>query len=62
MSRGDLIFEIKQTPHSTFKRIQDNLYATIEISMMEAMNGFTRTLTHLDGTQIEIVKSGSEVV
>jgi len=51
---GDLIFILKQTPHSLFDRIGNNLYMDMEISFEEALLGFTRSIKHLDGHLVTI--------
>lgn len=49
MIQGDVIFVIEQKQHNTFKRVENNLFTNLEISLEEAILGFTRTITHLDG-------------
>jgi DnaJ-related protein SCJ1 len=49
MVQGDIIFVISQSPHSLFKRVDNNLFMTLDISLEEALLGFSRTITHLDG-------------
>eukprot|EP00397_Hematodinium_sp_SG-2012_P009738 GEMP01009830.1.p1 GENE.GEMP01009830.1~~GEMP01009830.1.p1 ORF type:complete len:546 (+),score=84.90 GEMP01009830.1:44-1639(+) len=46
---GDLIFKLEVEGHPVFKRMANNLIATIEISLKEALTGLKKTLTHLDG-------------
>jgi DnaJ-class molecular chaperone len=33
LARGDLIFTIKQRPHPTLKRVGDNLYASLDLTL-----------------------------
>ena len=48
LARGDLIFTLRQTPHKTFKRVGDNLFSELSLSLEEALLGFTETMTHMD--------------
>lgn len=50
---GDIIFELKETDHDTFARAGADLASDIEITLAEALAGFSRVvLTHLDGRGI----------
>lgn len=49
MIQGDITFVISQTPHNVFKRIENNLYINLDISLEEALLGFSKTISHLDG-------------
>ena len=40
MALGDLIFTIKQKAHPTFKRVGNNLYIDITLTLEEALLGF----------------------
>lgn len=52
---GDIIFQIDEAEHDIFKRAGPDLLANIEISLAEALCGFSRVvLKHLDGRGIEI--------
>ncbi|KAF2156708.1 DnaJ-domain-containing protein [Myriangium duriaei CBS 260.36] len=52
---GDLVFTVVEKPHETFVRAGADLSAEIEISLAEALAGFSRTvLTHLDGRGIRV--------
>lgn len=33
MLQGDIIVSLKQTPHSVFKRVADNLYMNLDITL-----------------------------
>ena len=46
---GDLYIEINVTPHATFSRDGDDLLATLEVSMPDAVLGATATIESLDG-------------
>ncbi|CAG8809412.1 25916_t:CDS:2, partial [Racocetra persica] len=51
---GDIIFKIKTLPHSMFERNGDNLYKKETISLIDALTGFERNFTHLDGRTVTI--------
>lgn len=52
---GDVILTFVQTPHPVFERKGDDLYADLEIPLIESLCGFSRViLKHLDGTGIKI--------
>jgi DnaJ-class molecular chaperone len=45
---GDLHFVIVEEPHPIFHRDRDDLYKTMEVPLVDALTGFSITLTHLD--------------
>ncbi|EEH35584.2 chaperone protein dnaJ 3 [Paracoccidioides lutzii Pb01] len=52
---GDIVFVLEEIEHSTFRRAGADLMAEIEITLAEAICGFSRVvLKHLDGRGIEI--------
>ena len=52
---GDIVFHLKQNEHDVFDRAGADLSAHIEITLAEALCGFSRVvLKHLDGRGIEI--------
>jgi len=51
---GDLIFVIVTAPHENFIRSKQDLKTKMTISLKEALIGFTRTIKHLDGRNVEI--------
>jgi DnaJ-related protein SCJ1 len=61
MIPGDVIFTVKQHPHKTFKRVGDNLYVDLSISLEEALLGFSKRISHLDGHLVEIRSAENEV-
>lgn len=62
MQRGDLVFTIKQKPHDKFKRVGNNLFMDLEITLEESLLGFKRTITHLDNHRFEVKSSPGEVI
>ena len=65
---GDVIFVVKEKPHSTFTRRGADLLCEKEISLLEALCGMTYRMKHLDGREVLIttkpgdVLAGNEVI
>ena len=59
---GDLVVIIVEKEHETFKRKKADLAMTKTISLIEALTGFSFTLTHLDGSKHIIKSSPGEVI
>ncbi|KLJ13385.1 hypothetical protein EMPG_11674 [Blastomyces silverae] len=58
---GDIIFHLEEIEHETFRRAGADLMAEIEITLAEALCGFSRVvLKHLDGRGIEITHPKTE--
>jgi molecular chaperone DnaJ len=58
---GDLYLEVKVKHHDTFSRNGDDLLATLEVQMTDAVLGTSATLTGLDGEPVEVaVKAGTQ--
>merc|ERR1712167_505297 len=55
---GDVIVEMKQKKHSVFRREGNNLHVEIEISLKEALLGFSKILDHLDDHEVTIAETG----
>jgi len=52
---GDIVFHVRESPHKVFKRAGADLAAEMEITLAEALTGFSRVVvTHLDGRGISI--------
>ena len=52
---GDIVFRLVQTSHSAFTRAGADLVADIEVTLAEALCGFSRVvIKHLDGRGIQI--------
>ncbi|KAL6782477.1 hypothetical protein ACKKBG_A06930 [Auxenochlorella protothecoides x Auxenochlorella symbiontica] len=56
---GDLIIQLVTTKHPVFERRQSGLLAEMNITLLEALTGFTRELKHLDGHTVAV---GSKTV
>ncbi|OII75081.1 hypothetical protein cand_004420 [Cryptosporidium andersoni] len=53
---GDVVFVLDEQEHSTFKRRGGDLFMEKNITLVEALTGYTFTVTHLDGRKL-LVKS-----
>eukprot|EP00162_Nutomonas_longa_P011572 comp20621_c0_seq1/m.42034 comp20621_c0_seq1/g.42034 ORF comp20621_c0_seq1/g.42034 comp20621_c0_seq1/m.42034 type:complete len:360 (-) comp20621_c0_seq1:42-1121(-) len=51
---GDVRFKVITQPHKHFTRQGDNLLYDASISLVEALTGFSMTITHLDGHPVVI--------
>lgn len=51
---GNLVFIINEIKHNLFKRDGNNLSTEMTVSLKEALLGFTKELTHLDGRKVKI--------
>lgn len=58
--RGDLYLEIKVATHDTFSRTNDDLLATVEVQMSDAILGTHVTLASLDGDVLVEIKPGTQ--
>jgi molecular chaperone DnaJ len=57
---GDLFLEVKVRHHDTFSRNGDDLLATLEVQMTDAILGTTATLKGLDGEVVVEIKPGTQ--
>jgi len=53
---GDVIFKINTIPHKKFVRNGDDLHMKMNISLLEALVGFTKIIKHLDGHDVKVKK------
>jgi DnaJ family protein A protein 2 len=61
--KSDVIILLRQKPHDTFKRIDNDLFAHVTISLAEALCGFNKCLvTHLDGRQLAVNHPAGQVI
>ncbi|KAI2643620.1 hypothetical protein GGS21DRAFT_497285 [Xylaria nigripes] len=56
--KQDLHFIIEEKPHPLFVRDGDDLIHTIDLDLKEALTGWKRTVTTIDGKQINIERAG----
>jgi len=63
---GDVHFKVTTQPHRRFTRTGDNLSMKMNITLLEALVGFSKTFRHLDGHEVvvsrEVVTKPGEVV
>lgn len=51
---GDVLLTVVSAPHSQFRRSGNDLYTNVTLTLKEALLGFEKTLTHLDGHEVEL--------
>ncbi|KAI1462292.1 DnaJ-domain-containing protein [Annulohypoxylon moriforme] len=56
--KQDLHFIVEEKPHPLFIRDGDDLIHTIDLDLKEALTGWRRTVTTIDGKQLNVEKSG----
>lgn len=49
---GRVVFKVETVNHPTFERVKDNLKTTVKITLKEALLGFDKSITHLDGHKV----------
>lgn len=54
----DLHFIVTEKPHATLSREGDDLKTTIELDLKEALTGWKRTVTTIDGKQLNVSGAG----
>ena len=59
--QGDITFVVQQSTHPVFRRVGDNLYMNLDISLQESLLGFTKTITHLDGHTVTVQSDPLEI-
>ncbi|KAL2119354.1 hypothetical protein VTJ04DRAFT_6314 [Mycothermus thermophilus] len=53
----DLVFVIEEKPHPLFVRDGDDIIHTVDLDLKEALTGWQRTITTIDGSAIKIGKA-----
>lgn len=56
--KSDLILTVVENPHSIFKRLGNNLVVEVSLKLYQALFGFDKIITHLDGRKLHISSSG----
>lgn len=59
---GDVIIVVQEKEHETFKRKGADLLVEMELSLSEALCGFTRTITHLDNRVLKVEVPAGQVI
>ncbi|EEB08008.1 DNAJ protein Xdj1 [Schizosaccharomyces japonicus yFS275] len=63
MVPGDVILVLREKDHNVFERLGDDLMATVEISLAEALCGFSRVLiTTLDGRALRYTQPAGKIL
>ncbi|KAL7752359.1 Molecular chaperone (DnaJ superfamily) [Sorochytrium milnesiophthora] len=50
----DIEFVVEEKPHNVFKRESEHLHVTLDISLSEALTGFSRIIATLDGRKLKV--------
>lgn len=58
---GDVIIVVQQKEHERFKRKGADLVETMDLTLSEALCGFTKVITHLDGRTLRVKVAPGEV-
>lgn len=54
----DLHFVVTEKPHATLRRDGDDLRTTVELTLKEALTGWSKTVTTIDGRQLPVSGGG----
>jgi DnaJ-class molecular chaperone len=55
---GDIIFVLKVKQHPRFRRTGNDLHTEVKISLREALIGYVKRISHLDGHLVELEHEG----
>lgn len=58
---GDVIIVVQQKEHERFKRKGADLVESVDLTLSEALCGFTKIITHLDGRTVSVTMPAGEV-
>ncbi|KAK3808528.1 MAG: hypothetical protein J3Q66DRAFT_355021 [Benniella sp.] len=58
----DIEFVIEEKPHAVFTRRGDDLIVDLELTLLEALTGFSKTVKTLDSRTLPVSASGSRVI
>lgn len=59
---GDVVIQVQEKEHEIFKRKGADLVYEQQISLSEALCGFTKTITHLDGRVLKVESAAGQVI
>lgn len=59
---GDVVIVVQEKEHEVFKRKEADLVQSVPLKLSEALCGFTKVITHLDGRLIKIQVEPGQVV
>ncbi|KAL1839195.1 hypothetical protein VTJ49DRAFT_1784 [Mycothermus thermophilus] len=54
----DLVFIVEEKPHPLFVRDGDDIIHTVDLDLKEALTGWQRTITTIDGKNLQLDKAG----
>ncbi|KAI9683812.1 MAG: hypothetical protein M1829_004146 [Trizodia sp. TS-e1964] len=54
----DLHFIIQEKDHPLFRRVGDDIHTTIELTLLESLTGWKRTVTTIDGNSLQVQHPG----
>lgn len=57
----EIVFVVNEKPHPFFKRLHSDLCIELDITLREALLGFERVITHLDGASFTLRSCDDEV-
>lgn len=57
----DIVFIVEEKPHEIFKREGDNLRMVVKLTLVEALTGFSKTITTLDGRKLKVNNTNSVI-
>lgn len=58
----DIEFEIVEKPHPVYTRHEDNLHTTMTLTLLQALTGFKKELTTLDGKTITVEEPEGTII
>lgn len=58
----DIEFVVEEKPHPVFKREGDHLRTTVQLSLVEALTGFSKQIKTLDGRTLNVSNTTASVV
>mmetsp|Transcript_1205 Transcript_1205/g.4272 ORF Transcript_1205/g.4272 Transcript_1205/m.4272 type:complete len:412 (+) Transcript_1205:249-1484(+) len=59
---GDIVLHVQQREHAVFRRKREDLFCDKDISLVEALCGFSFTIKHLDGRLLSIKSEPGSIV
>eukprot|EP01129_Flabellula_baltica_P000371 TRINITY_DN10395_c0_g1_i1.p1 TRINITY_DN10395_c0_g1~~TRINITY_DN10395_c0_g1_i1.p1 ORF type:complete len:410 (-),score=98.20 TRINITY_DN10395_c0_g1_i1:18-1247(-) len=62
LETGDVIFVIKEAQHKVFQRDGDDLIMEKDISLIDALTGYSFKITHLDGREVIINSTPGDII
>lgn len=54
MRAGNVVVTVQEIPHPIFERKNNDLKIKIDVTLEEALLGFSRTIKHLDGHNVYV--------